>query len=84
MSRIPDAIGQGIAQPFYIFLTLLLGVIATATAQALWASGGLLILVMGLYCAHAGLYWLNFALKNKKKLWWPAYYRAQTALKLGI
>lgn len=79
-----ENIGRTVALPFYIFLTLLLGVLGIAAGWALWGTGGLLMLVSALYIAHAGLYWLNYSLKISPAGWWWFYYPAQTILIISI
>ena len=84
MNTTPDDIGHKVALPFYIFITLLMGMMAVASGQALWGSGGLFILVTALFCAHTGLYWLNYLHKARIAGWWLIYYPAQTILIIGI
>ena len=84
MTKTINNIGRTVALPFYIFMTLLLGVMCLGAAQALWGAGGLLFLIIALFCAHAGMYWLNFMQKDPPGRWWLIYYPVQTILMVSI
>ena len=67
--------------PFYVFITLLLGVIAVISLRDLLAGGATAyaILCVSLFAAHIALYWLNMK-QFQSERWWMFYYAAQTAL----
>ena len=71
--------------PFYIFITILLGIFGIITTQTAWQDDtpGIAILGAVLITIHIGFYWLNLRLFNKPR-WWMFYYIAQTLLILAI
>lgn len=71
--------------PFYVFITLLLGVIATFSLRDLLAEGAIsyAILCAILFAAHIALYWLNMK-QFQSERWWMFYYAAQTLLILAL
>jgi len=71
--------------PFYIFITILLGIFGIITTQTAWQDDtpGIAILGAVLITIHIGLYWLNLRLFNKPR-WWMFYYIAQTLLILAL
>ncbi len=66
---------------FYIFINLLLGIIAISAGIALWQAGrpGLAAIVLLLIGLQIGLFWLN-GRKNTGRYWWLFYYVAQTGM----
>lgn len=70
-----------IAYPFYIFISLLLGGIASVGVWNLWNSGltTYAFLFVFLFLLHIGFFWLNT--RNYEKLyWWGLYYSVQVLL----
>ena len=67
--------------PFYIFITLLLGSVATANAVMTWRDGApsLVWPSLLLFAAHIGLYWVNLSQFTRRR-WWLFYYAAQATL----
>ncbi len=67
--------------PFYIFITLLLGSVATANAVMTWRDGAAALVwpSMLLFAAHIGLYWVNLSQFTRRR-WWLFYYAAQATL----
>jgi NarL family two-component system sensor histidine kinase YdfH len=72
--------------PFYIFLTLLMGYMGTASVPSVWGKGesGVAVALVVLFLAHIGLYWLNVLWVNRNGRWWLFYYPLQTVMMLGI
>lgn len=66
---------------FYIFINLLLGIIAISAGIALWQAGrpGLAAIVLLLIGLQIGLFWLN-GRKNTGRYWWLFYYVARTGM----
>ena len=76
---------QFVGFPFYIFISLLLGVIAVISLRDMWNSGSLFYTVICavLFLLHTGLYWLN--LKQFETMrWWMFYYFTQTILIIAL
>jgi NarL family two-component system sensor histidine kinase YdfH len=76
---------QFIGFPFYIFITLLLGVIAAISLRDLLTVGAIpyAILCALLFAAHITLYWLNMK-RFQSERWWMFYYAAQTLLIIAL
>jgi NarL family two-component system sensor histidine kinase YdfH len=74
-----------ISLPFYIFISLLLGVIAVISARNLWISGlpFYTALCVVLFILHIGFFWLNLK-QCEKPRWWMFYYPAQTILVIAL
>ena len=72
--------------PFYIFLTLLMGYMGTASVMSVWEQGEMVVigLVIALFVMHIGLYWLNVLWVTRNDRWFLFYYPAQTVVMLGI
>ena len=70
--------GRTIAFPFYIFLSLLLGLMGIVAGREVWLRGeiGLAVLTFVLFFSHIGLYWMNFLPGNRGTRWWIFYYPA--------
>lgn len=69
-----------VAYPFYIFISLLLGVIGTLGIRDLWRLGAVSVIVfVGLFLLHVGLFWSNTRLYENQR-WWFFYYPAQVVL----
>lgn len=69
-----------VAYPFYIFISLLLGVIGTLGIRDLWRLGlGSVTIFLGLFLLHVGLFWSNTRLYENPR-WWFFYYPAQVIL----
>jgi NarL family two-component system sensor histidine kinase YdfH len=77
--------GQFAGLPFYIFISLLLGMLAVlgtmAVVQA--ASPGMASVYPLLFGAHIGLYWLNLK-HHQRRHWVLFYYIAQAALIIAL
>ncbi|HNO94039.1 MAG TPA: hypothetical protein PKJ84_07705, partial [Anaerolineales bacterium] len=70
-----------IAYPFYIFISLLLGGIASVGVWNLWNAGltTYAFFFVFLFLLHIGFFWLNT--RNYEKLyWWGLYYSVQVVL----
>lgn len=67
--------------PFYVFISLLLSVLAVVGARAIFLSGSLplAILCVLLFGAYIGLYWLNLKYFQEQR-WVLFYYIVQAAL----
>jgi two-component system, NarL family, sensor histidine kinase YdfH len=78
--------GRTIAFPFYIFISLLLGIMGVVAVRDVWLGGesGLAVLTFVLFFFHTGLYWMNFLPGNRGTRWWIFYYPAQTILMISI
>jgi NarL family two-component system sensor histidine kinase YdfH len=76
---------QFIGLPFYIFISLLLGVIAVIGLRGLWISGATFYTAVCavLFLLHVGLYWLNL-MQFESLRWWMFYYFAQTLLIVAL
>jgi len=69
-----------VAYPFYIFITLLLGVIGTLGVRDLWRLGPVSVTVfLGLFLLHVGLFWSNTR-QYENPYWLFIYYPAQAVL----
>ena len=69
-----------VAYPFYIFISLLLGVIGTLGIRDLWRLGAVSVIVfVGLFLLHVGLFWSNTRLYENPR-WWFFYYPVQVIL----
>jgi NarL family two-component system sensor histidine kinase YdfH len=78
--------GRTIAFPFYIFISLLLGIMGIAAVRNVWLSGerALAVLTFVLVFFHIGLHWINFLPGNRGSRWWVFYYSAQTILMISV
>lgn len=77
--------GTFIANPFYIFISLLLGAITFLGIRDLWISGSSTnaVFLFMLYLVHIGLFWSNVRdFENPR--WWMFYYPIQVVLVLVI
>ncbi len=77
--------GTFIANPFYIFISLLLGAITFFGIRDLWISGASAnaVFLFTLFLVHIGLFWSNIRdLENPR--WWMFYYPIQVMLVLVI
>jgi len=72
--------------PFYIFMTLLMGYMGTASVISVWEQGEIFVIgsVIALFAMHIGLYWLNVLWVERNDRWFLFYYPAQTVVMLGI
>lgn len=70
-----------VAYPFYIFISLLLGAIASVGVWNLWTAGlaGSAFFYAFLAILQIGLFWLNTR-KYDSPRWWVMYYPAQVVL----
>lgn len=77
--------GRTIAFPFYIFISLLLGIMGVVAVREVWQDGksGLAVLTFVLFFLHISLYWMNFLPGNRGARWWIFYYPAQTILMIS-
>jgi two-component system, NarL family, sensor histidine kinase YdfH len=78
--------GRTIAFPFYIFISLLLGIMGIVSVRDVWQGGesGLSVFVFLLFFLHIGLYWMNFLPGNRGTRWWGFYYPVQTILMISV
>jgi two-component system, NarL family, sensor histidine kinase YdfH len=78
--------GRTVAFPFYIFLSLLLGLMGVVAVRDVWLGGesGLAVLTFVLFFFHIGLYWMNFLPGQRGRRWWIFYYPAQTLLMISV
>ena len=78
--------GRTVAFPFYIFISLLLGIMGVVAVRDVWGSGerGLAVLTFVLFFSHIGLFWMNFLPGNRGRRWWIFYYPAQTILMISV
>jgi two-component system, NarL family, sensor histidine kinase YdfH len=78
--------GRTIAFPFYIFISLLLGIMGIVAIRDVWRGGesGLAVLTFVLFFTHISLYWVNFLPGNRGRRWWIFYYPVQTILMLSV
>lgn len=77
--------GTFIANPFYIFISLLLGAITFFGIRDLWISGSSAsaVFLSTLFLVHIGLFWSNVRdFENPR--WWMFYYPIQVMLVLLI
>ena len=77
--------GTFIANPFYIFISLLLGAITFFGIRDLWISGSSAnaVFLFTLFLVHIGLFWSNVRdFENPR--WWMFYYPIQVMLVLLI
>lgn len=77
--------GAFIAYPFYIFISLLLGVIAAVGLRDLWlsqmfSSAGVFLV---LFVLHLGLFWTTTRQYDNPRWWW-FYYPAQAVLIVAL
>ncbi|MBI3166629.1 MAG: sensor histidine kinase [Chloroflexi bacterium] len=72
--------------PFYIFLTLLMGYMGTASVMSVWERGesAVIVSLIALFLLLIGLYWLNVLWVTRNDRWFLFYYPAQTALMFSI
>lgn len=77
--------GTFIANPFYIFISLLLGAITFVGIRDLWISGSSAnaVFLFTLFLVHIGLFWSNVRDLEKPR-WWMFYYPIQVVLVLVI
>jgi NarL family two-component system sensor histidine kinase YdfH len=77
---------QFIGFPFYIFISLLLGLIATISLGGLWTSGETTYFAVCavLFFIHIGLYWFNLLMQLENPHWWMFYYFTQTLLIIAL
>ena len=59
--------GRTVAFPFYIFISLLLGIMGVVAVRDVWlgAERGLAVLTFVLFFSHIGLFWMNFLPGNR-------------------
>ena len=78
--------GRTIAFPFYIFISVLLGLMGVVAVRDVWLGGeiGLAVLTFVLFFCHIGLYWMNFLPGNRGRRWWIFYYPVQTILMISL
>ena len=78
--------GRTVAFPFYIFISLLLGMMGVVAIRSVWLRGetGIAVLTFVLFFCHIGLYWMNFLPGERGARWWIFYYPAQTVLMLSV
>lgn len=76
---------QFVGFPFYIFITILLGLIAAFSLRDVWNTGSVFftVLCIFLFVAHIGLYWLNLKTELVKRKW-LVYYVSQAILIVGL
>lgn len=76
---------QFIGLPFYVFISLLLGVIAAIGLKDLWNAGATAYAAACavLFLLHVGLYWLNL-MQFESLRWWVFYYFTQTLLIIAL
>ncbi len=77
--------GTFIANPFYIFISLLLGAITFFGIRDLWISGSSAnaVFLFTLFLVHIGLFWSNVR-ESENPRWWMFYYPIQVMLVLVI
>ena len=70
-----------ISYPFYIFISLLIGVIAVIAIRDLWNSSSLIYTAIFslLFLLHIALFWSNTR-QDENSRWWFFYYPAQVVL----
>jgi NarL family two-component system sensor histidine kinase YdfH len=78
--------GRTVAFPFYIFISLLLGIMGVVAVRDVWQRGesGLAVLTFIPFFFHIGLYWMNFLPGTRGARWWLLYYPAQTILMISV
>ncbi len=76
---------QFIGLPFYVFISLLLGVIAAISLKDLWSSGATAYAAVCavLFLLHISLYWLNLK-QFPSQHWWTFYYFTQTLFIIAL
>lgn len=76
---------QFVGFPFYIFITILLGLIAAFSLRDVWNTGSVFFtaLCFFLFAAHIGLYWLNLKTELVKRKY-LVYYAAQAILIVAL
>ncbi|MEW6402632.1 MAG: sensor histidine kinase [Chloroflexota bacterium] len=76
---------QFVGFPFYIFITILLGVIAVFSVRDVWNTGSAFytVLCAALFLLHIGLYWMNLKAFESQR-WWAFYYFTQTLLIIAL
>ena len=81
MGNIFSRESQFVAQPFYIFITILLGGLGYRGVLMLWqgGQGGGAAVAAGLVLAHILLHWANRQTVRTTR-WWLFYHLSQTAL----
>ena len=81
MQSVADRNEKHIGVPFYIFITLLIGGVATASAVVTWRAGNPVPALLSslIFVFHIGLYWLNLR-QFQDRHWWIFYYAAQSVL----
>ena len=86
MSTLNRDAGRTIAFPFYIFISLLLGIMGIVAVRNVWLSGerALAVLTFVLVSFHIGLHWINFLPGKRGSRWWIFYYSAQTILMISV
>lgn len=74
-----------ISYPFYIFISLLIGVIAVIAIRDLWNSSSLIYTAIFslLFLIHIGLFWSNTR-QDENSRWWFFYYPAQVVLIIAM
>lgn len=74
-----------VSLPFYIFISLMLGVIAVISTRNIWDSGlpFYTVLCIVLFILHIGFFWLNLK-QCENPRWWMFYYPAQTILVIAL
>jgi len=85
MNTINDRQHKFVGFPFYIFITLILGIIGVFGFNASWKAGQPALAILGVifFIAHIGLYWLN-SRRFYRPRWQVFYYIAQTFLIIAI
>lgn len=70
-----------VGAPFYIFITLVVGGVAAASAVTSWQAGNVALVapLLLLFAAHIGMYWLNLR-QYRSRRWWLFYYAVQSGL----
>ncbi len=81
MQSVADRNEKHIGVPFYIFITLLIGGVATASAVVTWRAGNPVPALLSslIFALHIGFYWLNLK-QFQGRHWWIFYYAAQSVL----
>lgn len=77
--------GQFVGLPFYIFISILLGILAVAGTRAVVYSASLpvVLLFIVLFGVHIGLYWCNLK-EFQNERWFVLYYPFQTLLIVAL
>jgi two-component system, NarL family, sensor histidine kinase YdfH len=84
--RTNPALARRIAIPFYLFISLMLGLQGSAAVREVWSvSGtGTAVLTLVLIAAFISLFWIRYALAGRNVRWWLFYYPAQAILMVAI